>query len=190
MCAISGCVFLQGGGNSSEQDFHCQSKGGANTGARQNQYFLVSNTLCFCVLLVQLYCEHFLKVPVSSLHNKPIRYLCVCLSFGRLCDMVDHVFPLLDHDEEAGFRRSDTFDQSNYWGKHLPDETSQEEEVARPLETSWGNPIWRGGCYSYVHVTGRHEPTGFPIHYEPCSLAQKWTYKSHQVCWKQPKSFS
>ncbi|KAM6942695.1 phosphatidate phosphatase LPIN1 [Xenentodon cancila] len=57
-------------------------------------------------------------------------------SFGRLCDMVDHVFPVLDRDEEADFPRSDTYDQCNYWSKRLPDGADQEEENAQPLETS------------------------------------------------------
>lgn len=61
----------------------------------------------------------------------------VCLhhSYGRLCDMVDHVFPVLVKDEEADFPRSDTFGQCNYWSKQLPDGSSQEEDP-QPLETS------------------------------------------------------
>uniref|UniRef100_A0AAQ5YD73 phosphatidate phosphatase n=1 Tax=Amphiprion ocellaris TaxID=80972 RepID=A0AAQ5YD73_AMPOC len=42
-------------------------------------------------------------------------------SYGHLCDMVDHVFPVLVQDEEADFHRSDTFNQCNYWSKQLPD---------------------------------------------------------------------
>uniref|UniRef100_A0A3P8RWJ6 phosphatidate phosphatase n=1 Tax=Amphiprion percula TaxID=161767 RepID=A0A3P8RWJ6_AMPPE len=58
-------------------------------------------------------------------------------SYGHLCDMVDHVFPVLVQDEEADFHRSDTFDQCNYWSKQLPDGTSQEEEEEpQPIETS------------------------------------------------------
>ncbi|XP_008287170.1 phosphatidate phosphatase LPIN1 isoform X2 [Stegastes partitus] len=59
-------------------------------------------------------------------------------SYGHLCDMVDHVFPVLVQDEEADFHRSDTFDQCNYWSKQLPDGTSQEEEEddPQPIETS------------------------------------------------------
>ncbi len=66
---------------------------------------------------------------------------CVCLphSFGRLCDMVDHVFPVLVRDEGADFPCSDTFGQL-HWSEPLPDSTNQEEEP-QPLETSWGNPI-------------------------------------------------
>ncbi|KAM4592968.1 phosphatidate phosphatase LPIN1 isoform 2-T2 [Odontesthes bonariensis] len=57
-------------------------------------------------------------------------------SFVRLCEMVDHVFPVLVQDEEAGFPRSDRFDQDSYWNKQLPDGTDQEEEDPQPLETS------------------------------------------------------
>ncbi|XP_040890674.1 phosphatidate phosphatase LPIN1 isoform X2 [Toxotes jaculatrix] len=57
-------------------------------------------------------------------------------SFGRLCDMVDHVFPVIVQDEEADFASSDTFDQCNYWSKQLPEGTNQEEEDPQPLETS------------------------------------------------------
>uniref|UniRef100_A0A3B4WS28 phosphatidate phosphatase n=1 Tax=Seriola lalandi dorsalis TaxID=1841481 RepID=A0A3B4WS28_SERLL len=57
-------------------------------------------------------------------------------SYGRLCDMVDHVFPVLVKDEEADFPCSDSFGQCNYWTKQLPDDTNQEEEDPQPLETS------------------------------------------------------
>ncbi|XP_050933356.1 phosphatidate phosphatase LPIN1 isoform X2 [Lates calcarifer] len=58
-------------------------------------------------------------------------------SFGRLCDMVDHVFPVLVQDEEADFPCSDTFGQCNYWSKQLPDGANQEEEEdPQHLETS------------------------------------------------------
>ncbi|KAL7406455.1 hypothetical protein ABVT39_019849 [Epinephelus coioides] len=57
-------------------------------------------------------------------------------SFGRLCEMVDHVFPALAREEGADFPCSDTFDQCNYWSKQLPDGTSQEEEDPQRLETS------------------------------------------------------
>ncbi|XP_037602489.1 phosphatidate phosphatase LPIN1 isoform X1 [Sebastes umbrosus] len=59
-------------------------------------------------------------------------------SFGRLCDMVDHVFPVLARDEGADFPCSDTYDQCDYWSKQLPDGTNQEEEEEepQPLETS------------------------------------------------------
>ncbi|XP_061601164.1 phosphatidate phosphatase LPIN1 [Cololabis saira] len=58
-------------------------------------------------------------------------------SYGLLCDMVDHVFPVLGGDEEADFQRSDTYDQCNYWSKQLPDGADREEEEdAQPLEAS------------------------------------------------------
>ncbi|XP_073320209.1 phosphatidate phosphatase LPIN1 isoform X1 [Pagrus major] len=58
-------------------------------------------------------------------------------SFGRLCEMVDHVFPVLARGEAADFSCTDTFAQCNYWNEHLPEGTSQEEEEdPQPLETS------------------------------------------------------
>uniref|UniRef100_A0A8D0CXZ4 phosphatidate phosphatase n=1 Tax=Sander lucioperca TaxID=283035 RepID=A0A8D0CXZ4_SANLU len=49
-------------------------------------------------------------------------------SFGRLCEMVDHDFPVLARDEEADFPCSDTFNQCTYWSKQLPDGSNHEEE--------------------------------------------------------------
>ncbi|KAF6731095.1 Phosphatidate phosphatase LPIN1 [Oryzias melastigma] len=49
-------------------------------------------------------------------------------SFVRLCDMVDHVFPVLDADGEANFPHPDTLDDCNAWNKELCDTTSQEKE--------------------------------------------------------------
>ncbi|XP_047436545.1 phosphatidate phosphatase LPIN1 isoform X2 [Mugil cephalus] len=57
-------------------------------------------------------------------------------SFGHLCEMVDHVFPLLVQDEEADFHCSDPFGQSDYSSKPLSRGTSQEDEDPLPLETS------------------------------------------------------
>lgn len=60
-------------------------------------------------------------------------------SFGRLCEMVDHDFPVLARDEETNAPCSDTFHQVDYWSKQLPDATDREEEEEdgpRPLETS------------------------------------------------------
>ncbi|XP_070702846.1 phosphatidate phosphatase LPIN1 isoform X2 [Pempheris klunzingeri] len=57
-------------------------------------------------------------------------------SFGRLCEMVDHVFPVLVRNEGADFACSDNFGQCNYWSGQLPDGTSQGEEDPQPLETS------------------------------------------------------
>ncbi|XP_038557508.1 phosphatidate phosphatase LPIN1 isoform X1 [Micropterus salmoides] len=57
-------------------------------------------------------------------------------SFGGLCEVVDHVFPVLARDEGADFSCSDTFGQCNYWSTQLPDSTNQEEEDPQPLETS------------------------------------------------------
>nr|XP_057945092.1 phosphatidate phosphatase LPIN1 [Doryrhamphus excisus] len=49
-------------------------------------------------------------------------------SFGRLCEMVDHVFPVLLHKEDADFTHSDALDQCNYWSKQHPDGSRQEEQ--------------------------------------------------------------
>ncbi|XP_054468890.1 phosphatidate phosphatase LPIN1 isoform X2 [Anoplopoma fimbria] len=56
-------------------------------------------------------------------------------SFGQLCEMVDHDFPVLDLDEEAGVPCSDTFKQGSCWSEQLPDGTNQEEDP-QPLKTS------------------------------------------------------
>ncbi|KAF7662400.1 hypothetical protein LDENG_00236370 [Lucifuga dentata] len=55
-------------------------------------------------------------------------------SYGHLCEVVDHVFPMLARDEETDFC-SDTFSQSSYWSKQLPDGTTEEEDP-QPIETS------------------------------------------------------
>ncbi|KAA8595469.1 hypothetical protein FQN60_010760 [Etheostoma spectabile] len=57
-------------------------------------------------------------------------------SFERLCEMVDHDFPVLAQDEEADLSCSDTFDQCTYWSKQLPDGSNQEEGDPEQLETS------------------------------------------------------
>ncbi|XP_053273939.1 phosphatidate phosphatase LPIN1 isoform X2 [Pleuronectes platessa] len=59
-------------------------------------------------------------------------------SFGRLCDMVDHVFPVLIQNGGSDLPCSDTFDQCDYWNKALPDGANQdeEEEDPQPLKTS------------------------------------------------------
>ncbi|KAE8297260.1 Phosphatidate phosphatase LPIN1 [Larimichthys crocea] len=57
-------------------------------------------------------------------------------SFGHLCEMVGHVFPVLVRDERENLPCSDTFGQCKYWSEHLPDGTNEEEEDSQPLETS------------------------------------------------------
>lgn len=64
------------------------------------------------------------------------KVLCFSLSYGRLCDMVDHVFPVLMQGEEADFPHSDAFDQCNYWNKVLPEGTIQGEEDPQPAKMS------------------------------------------------------
>ncbi|XP_077420289.1 phosphatidate phosphatase LPIN1 isoform X4 [Vanacampus margaritifer] len=59
-------------------------------------------------------------------------------SYGRLCEMVDHVFPVLLQKEGADFPRSDTFNECDYWSEQQPDESKQdkEEDGSRLLESS------------------------------------------------------
>lgn len=73
------------------------------------------------------------------------------LRFGRLCEVVDHVFPLLLPDEEADFPSSDTFGQCNYWNEKLPDGSQQEKEDPQPLETSWGISSRSQRCSFSLH---------------------------------------
>lgn len=57
-------------------------------------------------------------------------------SFGRLCEMVDHVFPVLVQNEAVDIPSSDSIAQTNDWRKELPDRHSQEEEESQPVETN------------------------------------------------------
>ncbi|XP_067345218.1 phosphatidate phosphatase LPIN1 isoform X1 [Channa argus] len=58
-------------------------------------------------------------------------------SFGRLCEMVDHVFPVLTQVEGADFMCSDGCGQCNYWTKPNSDGSTQEEEdEPQPLNTN------------------------------------------------------
>ncbi|XP_035508348.1 phosphatidate phosphatase LPIN1 isoform X2 [Morone saxatilis] len=57
-------------------------------------------------------------------------------SFGRLCEVVDHVFPVLVRAEGAELPCTDTFGQCNYWSEQIPDGINQEEEDTQTLETS------------------------------------------------------
>lgn len=64
------------------------------------------------------------------------------LSFGRLCEMVDHDFPVLDLEGEADVQCADTFEQVNYWREQIPDGTKQQEDPVT-LETRWENVLLR-----------------------------------------------
>lgn len=64
------------------------------------------------------------------------KVLCLLYSFGRLCEMVDHVFPVLVRDERADFLCPDTFGQCNYWNEQLPDGINQDKEDPQPTETN------------------------------------------------------
>ncbi|XP_028258215.1 phosphatidate phosphatase LPIN1 isoform X2 [Parambassis ranga] len=86
-------------------------------------------------------------------------------SFGRLCEMVDHVFPVVVQNEEAD---SDRFDQCIYWNKQLPEVTNQEEdEDAQPLAN-----LTRGSLHT---SSSPHQAvvTGFVIHHEAGSSVQE-----------------
>uniref|UniRef100_A0A8C5G8D5 phosphatidate phosphatase n=1 Tax=Gouania willdenowi TaxID=441366 RepID=A0A8C5G8D5_GOUWI len=56
-------------------------------------------------------------------------------SYIHLCEMVDHVFPMLEQDKEAGHLRSRSFDQCNYWSRELPEGNNEEEDVPHPPKT-------------------------------------------------------
>ncbi|XP_043118625.1 phosphatidate phosphatase LPIN1 isoform X2 [Puntigrus tetrazona] len=48
-------------------------------------------------------------------------------SYGRLCEVVDHVFPLLIRGNTTDFPCSDTFSQFTFWREQLPDVDKQEQ---------------------------------------------------------------
>lgn len=101
--------------------------------------------------------QNSLRLPQNRLilifaHWK-LKSFCASLSFVRLCDMVDHVFPVLDADGEANFPHPDTLDDCNAWNKELCDTTSQEKE--EDLQgTSWGNGINAWRLVQVDHFTG------------------------------------
>ncbi|XP_068168512.1 phosphatidate phosphatase LPIN1 isoform X2 [Antennarius striatus] len=55
-------------------------------------------------------------------------------SFGRLCEVVDHVFPVLVRDEGADC--SSQFDQCSYWNDEHPNDNKQKEDDTQSPETS------------------------------------------------------
>ncbi|XP_035992403.1 phosphatidate phosphatase LPIN1 isoform X2 [Fundulus heteroclitus] len=57
-------------------------------------------------------------------------------SFGRLCEMVDHVFPVLVQNEEVDIPSSDSFDQTSSWRKQLPNGSNPEEDESQPIEAN------------------------------------------------------
>lgn len=79
---------------------------------------------------------HVLMSAFCLLTGKMTKVLCFFLSYGRLCDMVDHVFPVFMQGEEADFPHSDDFDQCNYWNKVLPEGTIGGEENPQPAKMS------------------------------------------------------
>ncbi|KAM4596119.1 phosphatidate phosphatase LPIN1 isoform 2-T2 [Fundulus diaphanus] len=57
-------------------------------------------------------------------------------SFGRLCEMVDHVFPVLVQNEEMDIPSSDSFDPTSSWRKQLPNSSNPEEDESLPIEAN------------------------------------------------------
>ncbi|CAL8350981.1 unnamed protein product [Merluccius merluccius] len=62
-------------------------------------------------------------------------------SYGRLCEVVDHVFPLFS-EGQGSESCSDTYSQFTYWREERPTLANQEEEEEEeePLETSREDP--------------------------------------------------
>ncbi|KAI5102094.1 phosphatidate phosphatase LPIN1 isoform X2, partial [Silurus meridionalis] len=50
-------------------------------------------------------------------------------SYGRLCEVVDHVFPLLIRGNTSDFPCSDTYSQFTYWREQLPELNKHEQDV-------------------------------------------------------------
>ncbi|KAM6979894.1 phosphatidate phosphatase LPIN1 [Aplochiton taeniatus] len=75
-------------------------------------------------------------------------------SYGHLCEMVDHVFPLLVRGQGPHLAGTDTFSQFTYWREQLPDvhspkeeeeeeekEEQEEEEEEKEEEVVGGQPL-------------------------------------------------
>ncbi|TSO67471.1 Phosphatidate phosphatase LPIN1 [Bagarius yarrelli] len=50
-------------------------------------------------------------------------------SYGRLCEVVDHIFPLLIRGNTSDFPCSDTYSQFTYWREQLPELDKHDQEV-------------------------------------------------------------
>ncbi|KAJ8400296.1 hypothetical protein AAFF_G00396790 [Aldrovandia affinis] len=50
-------------------------------------------------------------------------------SYGRLCEVVDHIFPLIIRRLSTDFPSSDTFSQFTYWRDQLPEVESQDDHL-------------------------------------------------------------
>ncbi|XP_065144401.2 phosphatidate phosphatase LPIN1 isoform X2 [Paramisgurnus dabryanus] len=50
-------------------------------------------------------------------------------SYGRLCEVVDHVFPPLTRGNTTDFPCSDTFSQFTFWREQLPEVDKQDEQA-------------------------------------------------------------
>ncbi|XP_051723085.1 phosphatidate phosphatase LPIN1 isoform X1 [Ctenopharyngodon idella] len=50
-------------------------------------------------------------------------------SYGRLCEVVDHVFPLLIRGNTTDFPCSDTFSQFTFWREQLPEVDKQDQQA-------------------------------------------------------------
>ncbi|CAL8246298.1 unnamed protein product [Lota lota] len=60
-------------------------------------------------------------------------------SYGRLCEVVDHVFPLFSEGQGSESSCPDTFIPFTYWREELPQLANQEDD-SQPLETRRGDP--------------------------------------------------
>ncbi|XP_073682608.1 phosphatidate phosphatase LPIN1 isoform X2 [Garra rufa] len=54
-------------------------------------------------------------------------------SYGRLCEVVDHVFPLLIRGNSTDFPCSDTFSQFTFWREQLPEVDKQDQHAESSL---------------------------------------------------------
>ncbi|XP_031435992.1 phosphatidate phosphatase LPIN1 isoform X2 [Clupea harengus] len=50
-------------------------------------------------------------------------------SYGRLCEVVDHIFPLMIRGQESDFPCSDTFSQFTYWRDQLPEVGPEDKDA-------------------------------------------------------------
>lgn len=85
---------------------------------------------------MQLFLPFFSPLSDGTTEFKVLTLAYRPLSYGHLCEMVDHVFPLLFRDKEADFASSETMSQGNYWSDQLPDGSQLEAEEPQLLETS------------------------------------------------------
>ncbi|NXC16159.1 LPIN1 phosphatase, partial [Corythaeola cristata] len=71
----------------------------------------------------------------AAFGNRPavkfiIVFICLFSSYVRLCEVVDHIFPLLKRSHSSDFPCSDTYSQFTYWREPLPPFETQDEHPA------------------------------------------------------------